>query len=115
MQKFLWFALTGFMGGWLMHGALPVKTVLENAKVQVVETTYLPGVPREKGVRASDQVIVFLEDCAYERLDPVTGETTVRRRKSGEVIWHDKGEDAPQLTNVGSKPYRTITVELQEK
>jgi hypothetical protein len=100
------------MAGWMLHAALPVRTVLENAKVRVVETIYQPGVPRERSVRATDQVIVFLEDCAYERLDPVTGEKTVRRRKAGDVIWHDKGEAAPQLTNVGGTPYRTITVEI---
>jgi hypothetical protein len=25
----------------------------------------------------------------------------MRERKSGEVIWHDKGENAPQLTAIG--------------
>ena len=105
--------IVAFMGGWLLNAALPVKTVLENKKVKVVETIYLPGVAREAGVRESDQVIVFLEDCAYERKDPVTGELTIRRRKSGEVIWHDNGEAAPQLTNQGNSPYRTITVELK--
>jgi len=29
------------------------------------------------------------------------------------VIWHDKGEDAPQLTNLGARPYRTIVIELK--
>jgi hypothetical protein len=102
-----------FMSGWLFSAALPVKTVLENKKVRVVETTYMPGVPRERGVRETDQVIVFLEDCAYERKDPETGALTIRKRKAGEVIWHDKGEAAPQLTNQGTTPYRTITVELK--
>ncbi len=101
------------MAGSLLTAALPVKTTIDNKKVRVLETTYLPGVPREPGVRATDQVIVFLDDCAYERKDPVTGELTVRRRKSGEVIWHDKGEAAPQLTNKGDKPYRTLTIELK--
>jgi hypothetical protein len=36
----------------------------------------------------------------------------VRERKSGDVIWHDKGEDAPRLTNAG-KPYRTLVIELK--
>jgi hypothetical protein len=47
------------------------------------------------------------------RTDPKTGEKTVRERKSGGVIWHDKGEDAPVLKNVGSRPYRTLTIELK--
>jgi hypothetical protein len=101
--------MLGGIGG----AALPVKTVLENKRVQVVEMTYMPGVARERGVRATDQVIVFLEDCKYSRKDPKTGEMTIRTRKAGEVIWHDKGEDAPELTNVGTKPYRTLTLELK--
>ncbi|WP_031499877.1 hypothetical protein [Bryobacter aggregatus] len=113
MEKRTLTLLAAFLGGWAVHAALPVKTVLEKPRARVVETTYLPGVPREKGVRETDQVIVFVEDCTYERKDPVTGEITVRKRKAGETIWHDKGEDAPQLTNVGNQPYRTITVELK--
>ena len=58
-------------------------------------------------------MIVFLDDCRYERVDPESGQKTIRERKSGDVIWHDKGEDAPQLTNQGKKPYRTIVVELK--
>ncbi|MBZ2185129.1 MAG: hypothetical protein K7J46_10490 [Bryobacter sp.] len=105
--------LAAFMAGSLLTAALPVKTALENSNVRVLDTTYLPGVPRPAGVRPTDQVIVFLDDCSYERKDPVTGQLTIRHRKAGEVIWHDKGEAAPQLTNKGSKPYRTITVELK--
>jgi hypothetical protein len=86
---------------------------LENARVRVVETTSAPCAVRERGVRAHDQVIVFLDDCRYERTDPATGEKTVRERRSGDAIWHDKGEDAPQLVNVGARPYRTIVIELK--
>ena len=56
---------------------------------------------------------MFLDDCRYERTDPATGDKTVRERKSGDVIWHNKGEDAPQLINLGPKPYRTLVVELR--
>jgi hypothetical protein len=96
--------------GW---AAMPTQVKLENAKVRVSEVTYAPGSPRERFIRAHDQVIVFLDDCRYERLDSQTKEKTVRERKSGEVIWHDKGEDAPRLTNLGAKPYRTLVVELK--
>lgn len=92
--------------------ALPVRTLLTNPRVVVKETTYLPGVPRERYTRPTDQVIVFLDDCRYSRKDSATGEVTVRTRKSGEVIWHNKGEDAPVLTNLGTKPYRTLTIEM---
>ena len=91
----------------------PVAVKLENAKVKITEVTYNPGVPRERFIRPTDQVIVFLDDCKYERKDSTTGEKTVRTRKAGEVIWHDKGEDAPVLTNLGTKPYRSLSIELK--
>ena len=91
----------------------PAQMRLDNAKVTVSELTYLPGEPRERHIRATDQVIVFLDECRYERIDSVTKEKTVRTRKAGEVIWHDKGEDAPQLTNLGSRPYRTLVIALK--
>jgi hypothetical protein len=97
----------------LGFAALPSEVKLENARVKVTMTTYLPGVPRERHIRAGDQVIVFLDDSKYERIDSKTGEKTIRTRKSGDVIWHDKGEDAPVLTNVGSKPYRSLTIEFK--
>ena len=97
--------------GWAPPNPLTVK--LENAKVKVTEVTYNPGVPRERFIRPTDQVIVFLDDCKYERKDSTTGEKTVRTRKAGEVIWHDKGEDAPVLTNLGTKPYRSLSIELK--
>ena len=99
---------------WSLAGAaLPTAVKLDNAKVHVTEVTAGVREVRERGIRATDQVIVFLDDCRYERVDPVTGERTIRERKSGDVIWHDKGEDAPQLTNAGTKPYRQIVIELK--
>ena len=99
---------------WCLRGAeLPSKVKLENAHVVVREVTYMPGVARERSIRATNQVIVFLDDCRYERTDPATNEKTIRERKSGDVIWHDKGEDAPQLINMGSKTYRTLVIELK--
>ena len=38
---------------------------------------------------------------------------TIQERKSGDVIWHTQGEDAPQLINQGAKPYRTVVIELK--
>jgi hypothetical protein len=90
------------------------KVLMENVRVRVNEVTYEPGVPRQRHIRATDQVIVFVDDCQYERTDSVTGEKTVRTRKAGEVIWHDRSEDAPQLINKGSKPYRTLVIELKD-
>lgn len=92
---------------------LPSTTKLENARVKVTEVVYEPGVARERYIRPTDQVIAFLDDCEYERTDSATGEKTIRQRKSGEIIWHNKGEDAPVLINHGSKPYRTLVIELK--
>jgi hypothetical protein len=90
------------------------KVLLENTRVRVLEVTYNPGAPRARHIRPTDQVIVFLDECQYERTDSKTGEKTVRQRKSGEVIWHDRAEDAPVLVNKGAKVYRTLVIELKE-
>ena len=92
---------------------LPSTVKLENARIKATEVTYEPGVRRERYIRPTDQVIVFLDDCEYERTDSATHEKTIRHRKSGEVIWHNKGEDAPVLINKGSKAYRTLVIELK--
>jgi hypothetical protein len=70
----------------------------------------VPGKPRERYVRPTDQVIIFLEDCRYQRLDSKTKEKTIIVRKSGDVIFHMKGEDAPELTNLGTNTYRTLVI-----
>ena len=90
-----------------------MKTVLENTKVKVLEEFYEPGVPRKRFIRPADQVIVFLDDCRYQRTDPQSGEKTIRQRKAGDVIWHDKGEVGPVLVNLGDKTYRTLVIELK--
>ena len=92
---------------------LPSTVKLDNARVRVTEITAPPGSLRERGVRAHDQVIVFLDDCRYQRTDPRTGAKTIQERKAGDVIWHLQGEDAPQLVNAGGKAYRTIVIELK--
>ena len=95
------------------YADLPKEVRLENDRVKATTVTYNPGVPRERYIRPTDQVIVFLDDCKYQRIDSKTGEKTVRERRSGDVIWHDKGEDAPVLINLGSKPYRTLVIEIK--
>lgn len=102
---------------WLLAAShptgLPAKIRLDNAWVRVTELSNGPGVPRERHIRPANQVIVFLDDCRYERTDSQTGERTVRARSSGDVIWHDRGEDAPRLVNLGTKPYRTLVIDLK--
>ena len=95
------------------YAVLPTEVKLENPRVKVSMVTYHPKVARERYVRPTDQVIVFLDESKYERTDSKTGEKTVRERKSGDVIWHDKGEDAPRLVNLNAKPYRTLVIELK--
>jgi hypothetical protein len=92
---------------------LPATVKLDNARVHVTEVASAPGAVRERGVRAHDQVIVFLDDCRYQRTDPATGAKSIQERKSGDVIWHTQGEAAPQLVNQGGRPYRTIVIELK--
>lgn len=86
---------------------------LENGRVRASEIVYQPGVPRPRQTRQTDQVIIFLDDCRYERTDSATGSKSIRIRKSGDVIWHSRGEDAPVLVNAGAAPYRTMLIELK--
>jgi hypothetical protein len=99
---------------WAMGMAkLPSVVKLDNKRVKITEVTFEPGVPRERYIRPTDQVIVFLDESRYERTDSTTKEKLIRERKPGEVLWHDKGEDAPVLVNLGKKPYRTLVIELK--
>ena len=98
----------------LAPAAQPAPVVkLENARVRVSELVSPHGVARVRHTRPTDQVIVFLDDCRYERTDPADGSKTIRTRKQGEVIWHSKGEEAPILVNTGKAPYRTLLIELK--
>ena len=106
-------ALTAVVIFQLSGAPLLSKVVLENSRVKVSLVTYPAGAVREHSIRPSDEVIVFLEDCRYQRTDPKSGQKTVRQRKSGDVIWHRKGEDAPTLRSLNTRPYREIVVELK--
>jgi len=79
----------------------------------VTEVVYQPGVSRESYLRPTDQIVVFLDDCAFDRIDGETGVMLSRERKSGEVLWHAKGEIAPVLVNTGTRPFRTLLIELR--
>ncbi len=56
------------------------RTVLDNARVEVVERSIPPGEARGTYIRPTDQVIVFLTDVTYHRIDAKTGETASRSR-----------------------------------
>jgi hypothetical protein len=92
----------------------PGAARLENGRVRVTEIDYQPGVPRARYTRPTDQVIVFLDDCTYQRTDSATAAKEIRHRRAGDVIFHHKGEDAPVLVNTGDKTYRTLVIELKQ-
>ena len=89
------------------------RVVLENPTIAVTERTMAPRGVRGPHTRPSDQVIVFVNDASYERTDAKTGAKAVRRRKAGDVIWHDRGENAPQLVNVGTAPMRSLVIAIK--
>jgi hypothetical protein len=90
----------------------PEMTVkLDNSRVTVTESLTPAGGKREPYRRPTDQLLVFLDDAEYEAVD-AKGEKTLRRRKSGDIVWHTKGEEAPLLLNTG-KAYRNLIVTLK--
>jgi hypothetical protein len=84
---------------------------LDNSRLTVTESVTPVGGRRESYVRPTDQLLVFLDDAQYEALE-ADGKTTLRSRKSGDIIWHTKGEVAPVLVNKG-KPYRNLVIALK--
>ena len=84
----------------------------ENPQVRVSQQVFEPGVPRAGYVRPTPQMVVFLDDCRYQRVDAETGAKLLRWRRSGEVLWHEAGEQAPVLINAGDVPFRTLVIEI---
>ena len=113
MKKIVGTAVLSIAATLLLGDTIRQSVKLEKPRVTVTEVVQPPGVAREPYVRPTDQVIVFLDDCAYDRVDAKTGAKTRVTRKSGEVIWHDKGDQAPTLINADSKPYRTLVIALK--
>ncbi len=92
--------------------SLQTRQLLDNPRVTVTEITTPAGGRREPYTRPSDQIIVFLDEADYEATD-AAGQNQVRHRKSGEIVWHNKGEAAPLLVNKGKKPYRNLVIALK--
>jgi hypothetical protein len=99
--------------GWGAQAHSPGETKLENERIRVSENVYALNQPRPRYTRPTDQTIVFLDDCRFQRTDSKTGAKEIHEHKSGDGIWHNKGEDAPVLTNLGAKPYRTLVIEIK--
>ncbi|HVF28532.1 MAG TPA: hypothetical protein VM943_09850 [Pyrinomonadaceae bacterium] len=102
-------ALAGFALG--RQTAPTMTTKLDNAKVTVTESLTPAGGRREPYTRPTDQIIIFLDEAEYDSVDG-TGKATARRRRSGEIVWHTKGEAAPLLVNKG-QAYRNLIVALK--
>jgi len=85
--------------------------LLENALVEVTRIEYGEKSVRPPHVRPRNQVIVFIDDARYQ-VSYQNVKTETRNRKSGDIIWHLQGEEAPTLTNLGGK-YRTVVVNLK--
>lgn len=85
----------------------------ENARLILTEYTFQTGVPVKLKPRVHDQLILFIDDCRYERTDPNSGLKSLRVRKAGEFIWYDHGGDSATILNLGPTPFRLMLVELK--
>ena len=119
MRNIVWTAVISSLATVAAMQSIPAReattrrTVLENVRVEVIDRSIPPGGERVPYVRPADQVIVFLNDAKYERIDDESGEKIVRTRQGGDVIWHDKGERAPRLVNVNDEPFRSLIIQLR--
>ena len=85
----------------------------ENDRLVLTEYTFPPGVTIKVKPRATDQLILFLDDCRYERTDPASGLKSLRIRKAGDYIWYDRGGDSASVLNLSSTPFRLMLIELK--
>jgi hypothetical protein len=92
-----------------------MKILADNPRARVAEVSFEPGVRRESYVRPTDQIVVFLDDCAFDAIDAGTAAIRHIVRRSGEIVWHEKGELAPVLINTGERRYRTLLIELKDQ
>jgi len=91
--------------------AVSRKVVLDNDRVDVVETTVEPGgvIPRHRHER--DAVIVTLEGEKLEEILP-DGSRNVRELKPGSVSWRAKGHEHEER-NTGKTRIRVYIIELK--
>ena len=87
--------LTATMSFYAGRQSVPTMTEkLDNPRITVTESLTPAGGRRESYTRPTDQLIVFLDDAQYEAVD-ADGKATLRQRKSGDIVWHKKGEMVP--------------------
>lgn len=72
MRKLILTALVSPACTYLVVAANNKTMKLENKRVRVSEIVYEAGVPRERHIRSTDPVIVFLDDRKYQRIDSKT-------------------------------------------
>lgn len=101
--------LTAAMSFYAGRQSAPTMTEkLDNPRITVTESLTPEGGRRASYTRPTDQLLVFLDDARYESVD-AAGKVTPRQRKSGDIVWHSKGETAPVLINKG-KAYRNLVI-----
>ena len=89
-----------------------VKELLDNARVTVRAITMAPGAQREPRPRPTDELVLFYEEAHYQATD-ADGKVSPRDRAPGTAVWHKKGEIAPTLTNISSKPVRYFSISIK--
>ena len=82
-----------------------IKVLLENAKVRVTETTFLPGDVSRADRKARTNYVVT--DGKLERTGK-DGKKTVYERKAGTAVWLEPDSDV--VRNVGKTTYVVIGV-----
>ncbi len=85
----------------------------DNDRLTLTEYTFQPGVTVKVKPRSTDQLILFIDDCRYERTDPASGLKSLRIRKAGDFIWYDRGGDSASVLNLGHTPFRLMLIELK--
>ncbi|MEA3192848.1 MAG: beta-alanine degradation protein BauB [Betaproteobacteria bacterium] len=82
-----------------------IKVLLENAKVRVTETTFLPGDVSRADRKARTNYVVT--DGKLERTTK-DGKKSVYERKAGTAVWMEADKDV--VRNVGKTTYVVIGV-----
>jgi hypothetical protein len=89
-----------------------VKELMDNARVTVREIVLAPGSARAARARPTDELVLFPEEAHYQATD-AAGKVSPRDRKPNEVVWHEKGEQAPTLSNPTKKTVRYFSISLK--
>ena len=97
--------VTGPVQAQAKERAPQIKVLLENAKVRVTETTFLPGDVSRADRKARTNYVVT--DGRLERTGK-DGKKTVYERKGGTAVWLEADSDV--VRNVGKTTYVVIGV-----